>query len=167
MKNLLILDYASLGLYPHTAELIQHYKDNNWSIAIVSNQADCDFTNPTTGKPFKSNDEAVDELRQSMKILGIDRALFCPDLKSWGMYQVKENDLYYRSLGCDECSCFIGFLLPDPGMLLWLKSSANYDYIIFVSDYPEFSQSAQYCEIDFISAKSFFSAAGLAVEENQ
>jgi D-glycero-D-manno-heptose 1,7-bisphosphate phosphatase len=143
-------------LFPGVAEKIERYRVQGWGMAIASNQGGCDSIDPQTGKPFKTLDAAIEEMRFAMKLTGIEKAVFCPRMDGDCMYQVKANDVYHRGMSSYECAGFVGFRKPDPGMLLWLMAAWKYEHVLFVGDRSEDEGAAVGAAVEFQWAKDFF-----------
>ncbi len=69
-------------LVPKFDQLCQGLRENNWTIAGVTNQGGCESLNPKTQRPYKSHRQAVAECRYFLKLAPwCDRVYVCPNGK--------------------------------------------------------------------------------------
>lgn len=72
-----------------TVEAVQYYADRGFTCIGISNQGGCNATNPETGKPWKSIEDAIKEEQQTLKLFPrLQYIYFCPDFGGRQCWQV-------------------------------------------------------------------------------
>ncbi len=115
---------ADQKLIKGVAKTIAQYAADGWTMAIVSNQGGCNTVNPDTGETYKTQEEAIAEMKFCMKLIPeVSRAMFCPDMKgtqAWEILQLPDHlgvfDCLKKRAGVQNSGLF---RKPNPGMLLY------------------------------------------------
>lgn len=140
-------------LLPNVAQKLRDHRLRSWKMAIIQSRRSM-IVNDSAGE-IRYIRRTTDEMRFCLELTGIKRGVFCPDEAGYSLYQVTPDDVYYRSLGCYECSEFARFRLPEPGMLTWFMAADRYDQILLVGREPEDETAAIAAGIGFEYAKTF------------
>lgn len=148
-------------LIPGVKEKISAMTKEGWSFAIASNQGGCEAINRETGKPYKTLDEAITEMRFCMTLLpAIDCAYFCPSRPKtdgdhcWQVLRRAgfERALNWNILAFDFRLAFdfsSGFRKPNPGMLQLASCLEEADEAMYVGDLAEDQQAAEAAKMPF------------------
>jgi D-glycero-D-manno-heptose 1,7-bisphosphate phosphatase len=129
-------------------EAIARYVADGWSMAIASNQGGCSSINPATGKPFKSIEDAIAEMRYCMSLLpDIKESYFCPDMDGQSCWWVDLTGAREVGLSAKE-----NYRKPGRGMLMLAAFNClqHEDEILMVGDRPEDEGAAAAAGIPFL-----------------
>ena len=137
-------------LLPGVADRVHELKAAKVEMVIVSNQGGCETINPETGKPYKTIDEAIAEMRYCMELLPeIERAYFCPDMKGFEAYGVwKDFQLF-------TCNGEHSFRKPAPGMLLLAIEQTRDTFATMVGDQECDRLAARAARVPFVWAEDW------------
>lgn len=147
-------------LLPGVEETIARYHADGWTIAIASNQGGCEAIDPATGKPYKTIEDAIEEMAVCLELLPqIKMALFCPDFEGQKCWTVSLNS--YGLLGATWMK-YAPFRKPNPGMIYaaWnycggFDWEAEKSKILFVGDRDEDRLAAEAAEVKFLWAEGW------------
>lgn len=161
-------------LMPGVEEAIAKLVAAGYVIAVVSNQWGCTAKNPATGKPHKSMESAIEEMKFVGRLIPeIQVIYFCPDDgnklveldyspertilgdANISSYQRQDHDFYIAG-GRRE---YASFRKPNPGMLHWAmqKFSSLTEPVeaFYIGDRSEDLNAAYFADIPFLHADTW------------
>jgi D-glycero-D-manno-heptose 1,7-bisphosphate phosphatase len=131
---------------------ITHFANRGYKIFGVSNQGGCDSINPSTGKTFKSLDDAIQEMRNTLELYPeINSIYFCPNMNGVNVCVVWNNKQLV--LKRDENTHL--FRKPDTGMIDLITYDYEFWQGLFVGDRKEDKQCAENANIPFMWANEW------------
>jgi D-glycero-D-manno-heptose 1,7-bisphosphate phosphatase len=146
-----------IELMPGVFELLQQYVEDDWQMAMLSNQGGVE-------KGYISLDKCVEGFKHTMALTGnrITTAWFCPASYGTGndgvgirIEHIAPNDYAWT-----RCQAFRthGYRKPHPGMAFaavdWFKIQQG-DIVLYVGDRPEDETMAQNAGIAFMAAEQW------------
>jgi len=145
-------------LLPGVADRVRELKAAGVTMVIVSNQGGCTTNDPKTGKPYKTIDDAIDEMRYCMELLPeIEVAYFCPDSSGFYCHFVTKGTI--GTAICKDKS----FRKPAPGMLLLAIAQAGDTFATMIGDQESDQLAAKAAGVPFIWAEEFRSPKHLVL----
>lgn len=137
------------------AEIIRQYHLNGYLVVGITNQGGCAASDPQTGKPYKSLEEAIAEQAYTLKLCqDIAYILFCPDFEGKVLWEV--------GIGIDgeieaqkpDAKDFDSFRKPGAGMLQYamVMAKVKREDCLFVGDRLEDQQASAAAGIRFMWA---------------
>jgi D-glycero-D-manno-heptose 1,7-bisphosphate phosphatase len=151
---------------PGSQKAITHFANRGYKIFGVSNQGGCDTIDKSTGKPFKSVDDTVLEMQNTLKLYPeIDSIYFCPKIDG-SRYVVVENWENRDGLVIENSKPPFGigatYRKPSDGLireieaifviLYGVSDPINNQHSLFVGDREEDKQCAANADIHFMWA---------------
>lgn len=130
-----------------------HYSRGYIMIGI-SNQDGCAAINEKTGKPHKSIEDAITEMKNTLELLPqLELIYFCPDFEGLTARKVfRDNTLEIKQ---DDVSEFGSFRKPGAGMINHFLHNKAIEEAWLVGDRPEDDGAASNAGIDFIWADTW------------
>jgi D-glycero-D-manno-heptose 1,7-bisphosphate phosphatase len=139
---------------PGSQKAITHFANRGYKIFGVSNQGGCDTINKDTSKPFKSVDEAIQEMVNTKTLFsGIQGIYFCPSMIGDYCVAVYSTNLVYRYInnGFNCRKPEIGMVSEVQSMFCMTPSDIKVQSL-FVGDREEDNQCAANADIPFMWA---------------
>lgn len=137
---------------------IEHFHNRGYKIFGISNQGGCDTVNKETGKPFKSVDDTILEMQNTIKLFSeLDSIYFCPKMDGLSCVAIHNPDLT-RYISFDDVGIY-RFRKPDIGMVNEVimiyqdTRPINKQQSLFVGDREEDRQCAENAGIPFMDAE--------------
>jgi D-glycero-D-manno-heptose 1,7-bisphosphate phosphatase len=138
---------------PGSQKAITHFANRGYKIYGVSNQGGCDTINKVTGTPFKSIDDAIKEMQNTLVLFPeIDTIFFCPAMDGQKLCVVTKSTS--EVLDNDSQEDFASFRKPATGMIkiAFPTFRVNKSQSLFVGDREEDRQCAATAGIPFMEA---------------
>jgi D-glycero-D-manno-heptose 1,7-bisphosphate phosphatase len=154
---------------PGSQKAITNFANRGYKIFGVSNQGGCDTINKATGKPFKTVDDTIQEMRNTIKLYPeICSIYFCPSMKG-SSYVAVENweDQEGLVTKCDKhpFGTNATYRKPSDGIvreieaifviLYGVEYPFNKPQSLFVGDRDEDKQCAENANIPFMWASDW------------
>ena len=140
-------------------EALTRYVADGWKPIIISNQGGVSASNSQTGKPHKSLENTILEMRFALELLpSIAEAYFCPDRGEtcWRVWDKDEIEYGVDSLLLWELGEFSGqFRKPRGGMLRLVMAIEVAEQTLYVGDRPEDQGAAFSAGIEFMWAQDW------------
>lgn len=138
-------------------EAVAYYTDRGFICIGISNQGGCDATNPETGKPWKSIEDAIKEEQHTLKLFPqMQYIYFCPDFagrQCWQLGRKYDASPIHLSWGGKY---IMRFRKPSDGMvqaaILNFGPEVEIKEAWIVGD-PDDAGCADKAGMDFISAE--------------
>lgn len=147
-----------LFVLPGVLEGLEFCKNQGYVIVCASNQDGCSAINSTTGKPYKTIEDAIAEMQYTLSLIPqLEAIYFCPDFQGDKCYKVLATNyqLFYRHNS--EIFKENSFRKPGAGMLI--KASKDYGFDLsnswMVGDRPEDMEAADNAGCDFMDAETW------------
>jgi D-glycero-D-manno-heptose 1,7-bisphosphate phosphatase len=137
---------------PGSQKAITHFANRGYKIFGVSNQGGCDTINSSTGKPFKTVDDTIQEMRNTLELYPeINIIYFCPSMNGVNVCVVWDNKQLV--LKRDENTHL--FRKPDIGMIDLISYDYEFWQGLLVGDREEDKQCAESAKIPFMWASDW------------
>jgi len=137
-------------LLPGVADRVRELKAAGVTMVICSNQGGCEAINPKTGKPYKTIDDAIAEMRYCMELLPeIEVAYFCPDINGFYCHVVTKGTI--DTAICKDKS----FRKPAPGMLLLAIEQTRDTFATMIGDQESDQLAAKAAGVPFVWAEEW------------
>lgn len=145
---------------------IAYFANRGYKIYGISNQGGCDTINPNTGKPYKSVDDAVAEMHNTLKLFPeiVEGIYFCPSMTGENCIFVCKSAIVDMPLVISNIKNDFWqglYRKPDIGMVNEIEylydgiGVVNKQESLFVGDRDEDRQCAANAGIPFMDAATW------------
>jgi D-glycero-D-manno-heptose 1,7-bisphosphate phosphatase len=147
-----------LFVLPGVLEGLEFCKNQGYVIVGASNQGGCSAINSTTGKPYKTIEDAIAEMKYTLSLIPQLKAIyFCPDFEGINCYKIYRDEIERRlkpdTANYEKCN----YRKPGAGMLR--DAAIDYGFDLsqswMIGDRSEDMEAADNAGCDFMDAETW------------
>jgi D-glycero-D-manno-heptose 1,7-bisphosphate phosphatase len=148
---------------PGVVEGMQFHHSQGYVMVGASNQGGCSAINAATGKPHKSIEDAIAEMKYTLELLPLLQAIyFCPDFQGDALYKVSRDnyEAYDRQMLLDpilHTPVYQSYRKPGSGMIQHAINDFKIDKncLWMIGDRAEDMEAADNANCEFMNAETW------------